>query len=176
MRRRHTREDYLDLVARLKERVPGIQLSTDMIVGFPGESEPDFEATLTLVEAVRFHSMFSFKYSERPDTLAARRLPDDVPEAEKARRLASLQDRQTAIQTALHEQAVGTSVEVLVDSVSRRRETELSGRTGGNTVVNFPGVASQLGCLVTVAIERAGPHSVWGRVVALTDAVLPPTL
>jgi tRNA-2-methylthio-N6-dimethylallyladenosine synthase len=176
MRRRHTREDYLDLVARLKDQIPGIQLSTDMIVGFPGESELDFDDTLTLVEAVRFHSMFSFKYSERPDTLAATRLRDDVPEEEKASRLASLQERQKAVQTALHEQAVGTSVEVLVDSVSRRRETELSGRTTGNTVVNFPGLASQLGCLVRVTIERSGPHSVWGRIDALTEAGGPPTL
>jgi tRNA-2-methylthio-N6-dimethylallyladenosine synthase len=176
MRRRHTREYYLDLVASLKDRVPGIQLSTDMIVGFPGESEKDFSDTLALVEAVRFHSMFSFKYSERPDTLAARRLPDDVPEVEKARRLASLQDRQKAVQMALHEQAVGTTVEVLVDSVSRRRDTELSGRTTGNTVVNFPGLASQLGSLVAVTIERAGAHSLWGRADALTARACPPTL
>jgi tRNA-2-methylthio-N6-dimethylallyladenosine synthase len=147
-----------------------------MIVGFPGELEEDFAETLTLVEAVRFHSMFSFKYSERPDTLAARRLPDDVPEEEKARRLASLQDRQKVVQMALHEQAVGTSVEVLVDSVSRRRDTELSGRTSGNTVVNFPGVASQLGSLVAVTIERAGPHSLWGRADSLTEGAWAPTL
>ena len=176
MRRRHTREDYLDLVASLKEQVPGVQLSTDMIVGFPGESREDFAETLTLVEAVRFHSMFSFKYSERPDTLAARRLPDDVPEEDKARRLASLQDRQKAVQRALHEQAVGTCVEVLVDSVSRRRDTDLSGRTSGNTVVNFPGLASQLGSLVAVTIERAGPHSLWGRAGSLTERACPPTL
>jgi tRNA-2-methylthio-N6-dimethylallyladenosine synthase len=176
MRRRHTREDYLDLVASLKEKVPGIQLSTDIIVGFPGESEEDFADTLTLVEAVRFHSMFSFKYSERPDTLAATRLADDVPENEKAGRLASLQGRQKAVQMALHEQAVGSCVEVLVDGVSRRRDTELSGRTTGNTVVNFPGVASQLGSLVAVTIERAGPHSLWGHADALTEGAWPPTL
>jgi tRNA-2-methylthio-N6-dimethylallyladenosine synthase len=163
MRRRHTREEYLALVSSLKERVPGIQLSTDMIVGFPGESEDDFADTLTLVEQVRFHSMFSFKYSERPGTLAARRLPDDVPEDEKTKRLAALQDRQRAVQAELFAECLGTSVEVLVDGVSRRRDEELSGRTSGNTVVNFPGSASQLGSLVTVTIERAGPHSLWGR-------------
>ncbi len=107
--------------------------------------------------------MFSFKYSERPGTLAAKRLPDDVPEEEKDRRLAALQDLQKGIQTRLHADAVGTSVEVLVDSVSRRRDTELSGRTTGNTVVNFPGDASQLGSFVTVHVERAGAHSLWGR-------------
>jgi len=144
------------------------------VVRYP--SEKDFSDTLTLVEAVRFHSMFSFKYSERPDTLAARRLPDDVPEEEKARRLALLQDRQKAVQMALHVQAVGTTVEVLVDSVSRRRDTELSGRTTGNTVVNLPGLASQLGSLVAVTIERAGAHSLWGRADALTARACPPTL
>jgi tRNA-2-methylthio-N6-dimethylallyladenosine synthase len=176
MRRRHTREQYLDLVETLRERVPGIHLSTDMIVGFPGESAEDFAETLTLAEGVKFHSMFSFKYSERPETLASKRLLDDVPEEEKARRLALLQERQKAIQAALHEAAVGTTVEVLVDSVSRRRETELSGRTSGNTVVNFPGAASQLGSLVMVTIERAGPHSLWGRTGSLTEPVSPPTL
>ena len=78
MRRRHTREDYLDLVARIRAAIPNVQLSTDMIVGFPGETEADFEETLSLTDAVRYHSMFSFKYSERPNTLASKRMPDDV--------------------------------------------------------------------------------------------------
>jgi tRNA-2-methylthio-N6-dimethylallyladenosine synthase len=164
MRRRHTRAQYLELVAALRERVQGIQLSTDMIVGFPGESDEDFHDTLSLVDAARYHSMFSFKYSERPNTLAARRLADDVPEDEKTRRLTELQERQTAIQLALHRTAVGRTVTVLVDSVSRRRETEVSGRTTGNTVVNVPGPADLLGSLVDVAVERAGAHSLWGRI------------
>ena len=176
MRRRHSREEYLDLVGAVKEGVPGIQLSTDMIVGFPGETPDDFGETLSLVDAVGFHSMFSFKYSERPGTLASKRLPDDVPEEEKERRLAALQDLQKGIQARLHAYAVGTSVEVLVDSVSRRRDTEVSGRTTGNTVVNFPGDESQLGALVTVQIERAGAHSLWGRARSLTEGHMGPTL
>lgn len=164
MRRRHTREDYLELVERLKDRVPGIQLSTDIIVGFPGETAEDFEDTLSLAEVARFHSMFSFKYSERPNTLAAKRLPDSVPEAEKTRRLTELQSRQKSIQQALHEGAVGTVPEVLVDGASRRRETELSGRTSGNTVVNFPGDSGLVGQFLAVRIERAGAHSLWGRI------------
>ena len=79
-RRRHTREQYLDLVARLRSTLPDIALSTDMIVGFPGETSRDFQETLTLTRTVRYHSMFSFKYSPRPNTLALKRLPDDVPE------------------------------------------------------------------------------------------------
>jgi len=176
MRRRHTREQYLELVRALKATVPGVQVSTDMIVGFPGETDGDFADTLSLVESAGFHSMFSFKYSERPGTLAAKRLPDDVPEAEKDRRLAALQQLQKGIQTQLHEALVGLAVEVLVDSVSRRRDTELSGRTSGNTVVNFPGHPHLLGSLAQVDVERAGPHSLWGRARALTAPEAGPTL
>jgi tRNA-2-methylthio-N6-dimethylallyladenosine synthase len=176
MRRRHTRDEYLELVGAVRAGVPGIQLSTDMIVGFPGESDEDFADTLSLVDRARFHSMFSFKYSERPGTLAARRLPDDVPEEEKDRRLAALQELQKGIQARLHEASVGQTVEVLVDSVSRRRETELSGRTSGNTVVNFPGSKGMLGAFVQVVIERAGPHSQSGWVKSLTAPQAGPTL
>ncbi|MGE0043008.1 MAG: tRNA (N6-isopentenyl adenosine(37)-C2)-methylthiotransferase MiaB [Vicinamibacterales bacterium] len=163
MRRRHTREDYLELVGKLRAAIPNLQLSTDMIVGFPGETEADFADTLSLTEAVGYHSMFSFKYSERPNTLASRRMPDDVSEADKTRRITALQRMQRRIQHALHERAVGQRVEVLVDATSRRRDWELSGRTTGNTVVNFPGDPSWLGRLVRVDVERAGPHSLWGR-------------
>ncbi|MFO7694754.1 MAG: tRNA (N6-isopentenyl adenosine(37)-C2)-methylthiotransferase MiaB [Vicinamibacterales bacterium] len=176
MRRRHTRDEYLALVDDVKAGVPGIQLSTDIIVGFPGETEQDFGDTLRLVEAVGYYSMFSFKYSERPGTLAAKRLPDDVPEEEKDRRLGVLQALQKGIQARLFEAAVGSTVEVLVDSVSRRRGTELSGRTGGNTVVNFPGDADLLGSMALVDIERAGAHSLWGRVRSLTGCGASPTL
>ena len=176
MRRRHTREEYLSLVRAVKAGVPGIQLSTDLIVGFPGETQEDFADTLSLVESVGFHSMFSFKYSERPGTLAAKRLADDVPEVEKDRRLGVLQAMQKGIQGPLHAAAVGSTVEVLVDSVSRRRATELSGRTTGNTVVNFPGDAELLGSLVMVDIERAGAFSLWGQVRTLTECQAGPTL
>jgi tRNA-2-methylthio-N6-dimethylallyladenosine synthase len=176
MRRRHTRDEYLELVRAVKAGVAGIQLSTDMIVGFPGEADEDFADTLSLVEAVGFHSMFSFKYSERPGTLAAKRLPDDVPEEEKDRRLAALQELQKGIQTRLHENAIGSTVEVLIDSVSRRRESELSGRTTGNTVVNFPGDQRELGAFAMVEIERAGAHSLWGRARSLTAPRTGPTL
>lgn len=170
MRRRHTREEYLDLVAQVRDRVPGIALSTDIIVGFPGETEAEFEETLSLVRLVRYHSMFSFKYSQRPYTLAAKRMPDDVPEAEKTRRLVALQTLQRDIQLALNEQMVGRTVEVLVDSRSRRNPHELSGRTTGNVVVNFPGDPGWLGRLVEVEIRRAGPHSLWGQVVSAEAA------
>jgi tRNA-2-methylthio-N6-dimethylallyladenosine synthase len=175
MRRRHTREEYLDLVARIRESIPGVTLSTDMIVGFPGETAADFEETLSLTDAAQYHSMFSFKYSPRPNTLAAKRMPDDVSAAEKTARIVALQELQRSIQTRLHEQKVGTEVEVLVDSVNRRRTHELSGRTSGNTVVNVPmpsdtsGSAVSddwIGRLVRVRITRSGPHSLSGEAVS----------
>jgi tRNA-2-methylthio-N6-dimethylallyladenosine synthase len=163
MRRRYTRESYLALVGEIRHRLPDVALSTDMIVGFPGETEADFEDTLTLTDAVRYHSMFSFKYSPRPNTLAGKRLVDDVPEGEKTRRIVALQARQREIQTALNEAMVGRDVEVLVDAASRRRDSEVSGRTSQNVVVNIPGPATWIGRTLQVRIERAGPHSVWGR-------------
>jgi tRNA-2-methylthio-N6-dimethylallyladenosine synthase len=169
MRRRHTREQYLELVARIREAIPNIQLSTDMIVGFPGETEAEYEDTLTLTETVRFHSMFSFKYSERPNTLASKRMADDVPDEVKTRRIMGLQQLQRRIQCELHEAAVGDIVDVLVDSVSRRRDWELSGRTTGNTVVNFAGDARLVGQFVKVTIRRAGAHSLWGELIPFDD-------
>lgn len=164
MRRRYTRERYLELVAEARETVPGIALSTDMIVGFPGESPEDFEQTLSLTGAVRFHSMFSFKYSPRPRTLAIKRMPDDVSEAEKTRRIVALQALQRSIQLELYGEAVGRDEQVLVDATSRRRAHELSGRTSGNTVVNFPGEPAWLGRLARVRIIEAGPNSLRGQV------------
>jgi tRNA-2-methylthio-N6-dimethylallyladenosine synthase len=164
MRRRHTREDYLSLVGQLRKAIPDMSISTDMIVGFPGETEADFEETLSLTRAVGFSSMFSFKYSERPNTLAAKRLKDDVPEVEKGRRLTALQELQKGLQWDLHRAAVGRVFPVLVDSRSRRRPQELAGRTSGNAVVNLPGEADWLGRTVPVTIKRAGPNSLWGEV------------
>jgi len=189
MRRRYTRESYLELVADIRQAIPGIALSTDMIVGFPGETQDDFEETLSLTEIVRYHSMFSFKYSPRPNTLASKRMVDDVTEQEKTGRIVALQSLQRNIQTRLHEQAVGSTLKVLIDSASRRQDAEISGRTSGNTVVNCvvphgglsgPGSASSrvesptanrdqastwIGRIIDVHIRRAGPHSLWGEAV-----------
>jgi tRNA-2-methylthio-N6-dimethylallyladenosine synthase len=163
MRRRHTREDYLDLVCRLRETMPDLALSTDMIVGFPGETEADFEDTLSLTRAARYHSMYSFKYSPRPNTLALKRLPDDVPEGEKTRRIMALQALQKTIQGELFEAAIGRLEPVLIDATSRRREWELSGRTPGNTVVNLPGDPAWVGQIVPVTITGANPNSLRGQ-------------
>ena len=169
MRRRHAREDFLRLVDALREAVPDIAISTDMIVGFPGETPEDFESTLSLVATVRFNSMFSFKYSERPNTLAAKRMHDDVSEDEKGSRLAALHALQKTIQTELNQAAVGRVYDVLVDSVSRRRVHEVAGRTTGNAVVNLPGPAEWLGRTLPVRILRAGPNSLWGEAADVLD-------
>jgi tRNA-2-methylthio-N6-dimethylallyladenosine synthase len=162
MRRRYSRDSYLAIVDRVREAVPGIALSTDMIVGFPGETTAQFEETLSLTSRVRFHSMFSFKYSERPNTLAEKRLADDVAEEEKTRRIVALQQLQRDIQTELHDAAVGQTMDVLIDAASRRRDWELSGRTTGNTVVNVPGTPDLIGQLRPVTILRGGPNSLRG--------------
>jgi tRNA-2-methylthio-N6-dimethylallyladenosine synthase len=178
MRRRHTREDYLELVERLREAMPDIALSTDMIVGFPGETAEDFEETLSLTAAVRYHSMFSFKYSERPNALARKRLPDEVAEEEKTRRIVTLQGLQKAIQGELFAGMVGRTMAVLVDSRSRRRDWELSGRTSGNTVVNLSGEPGWMGRTLPVRITAANPNSLRGEAVGAaatldTQAVAP---
>ena len=170
MRRRHSREEYLDLIGCLRESIPEIALSTDMIVGFPGETDQDFEQTLSLVRQVRYSSMFSFKYSPRPNTLAKQRMPDDVSDREKTDRIVALQTLQREIQLELHEAAIGREEDVLVEATSRRREWEVSGRTSGNTVVNFPGSAALVGSLVRVHITRGGPNSVAGVLVGAREA------
>jgi len=167
MRRRYTRESYLELVGTIRAMLPDVALSTDMIVGFPGETDADFDDTLTLTRTVGYHSMFSFKYSARPNTLADQRLDDDVPEDEKTRRIVALQALQREMQSALNARLVGQEVDVLVDAASRRRDTELSGRTSTNVVVNLPGPPAWIGQVVRTRVERAGPHSVWGTKVSV---------
>lgn len=167
MRRRHTREQYLELVGALRDAMPDIALSTDMIVGFPGESDADFADTLSLVKEVRYHSMFSFKYSERPNTLASKRMPDTVPDEEKTERIVALQGLQKEIQTEIFNAAIGQTFDVLVDSRSRRRDWELSGRTSGNTVVNFAGDGADIGQILPVRITGANPNSLRGEAVPL---------
>jgi tRNA-2-methylthio-N6-dimethylallyladenosine synthase len=171
MRRRYTRESYLELAARARQEVPGLTISTDMIVGFPGESAEDFELTLDLVRRVRYSAMYSFKYSPRPNTLAMKRMADDVPEAEKSRRILELQALQRSIQAEAHAALVGRQEDVLVDGASRRRSWELAGRTSGNLVVNFPGPPEWVGRLVAVTITAGGPNSLRGEAVAAAELV-----
>ena len=160
MHRKYTRELYLDKVAELRSFCPDIALSTDVIVGFPGETEADFEQTMSLLETVRFHGSFSFKYSDRPNTRSAA-FPDKVDEQVKSERLERFQARQDEISLERNRDFLGRSVEVMVEG---RSESGLQGRTGSNHIVHFAGPdALQPGDLVIVTINHAGQHSLNGE-------------
>ncbi len=163
MKRDYTREQYLDRVNYLRNRCPAIALSSDIIVGFPGETRQDFDLTMDIVRQVEYSSIFSFKYSQRPFT-AALKIDDDVSEEEKSDRLQRLQELQKGIQHRLNRNLVGSVVEVLAESHSRKDADRLSGRTSCNRVVNFPGDESHLGSFLQVAITDAGPNSLVGTI------------
>src|SRR6266700_3368421 len=163
MKRGYTALEYKSIARKLRAARPGISLSSDFIVGFPGETEEDFEATLKLVDEVGFDGSFSFVYSRRPGTPAAD-LPDDTPRQLKLARLARLQERIDAQARRIAERMVGTRERVLVEGVSRRDAGELSGRTGNNRVVNFGGSPELVGRFVDVTITAALSHSLRGEV------------
>jgi len=164
MKRGYTREAYLELVRRLRDAVPGIALSTDLIVGFPGESEEDFAASLDLLREVRFANLFSFRYSPRPLTEAAR-LEDDVPLAVKARRLSELQALQKEIQAEIHADLVGRTLRVLALGRSKKDAAVFSGRDEALRVVNFTSPGDPTGGFVEVLVTGSGPYSLRGRTV-----------
>jgi tRNA-2-methylthio-N6-dimethylallyladenosine synthase len=170
MNRAYTREHYLQKVEKLRRHLPGISLSTDIIVGFPGETEADFRDTLSLVQEARFQQAFCFKYSPRPQTSAAS-FPDQVPDEIKAERLARLLDLQDRNTLAAHQGLVGETREVLVEGLSKRSTDVLSGRLRTNQVVNFSGPRHLVGQLVLVEITEAHPHSLKGRWVAELSAI-----
>ncbi|NOY44240.1 MAG: tRNA (N6-isopentenyl adenosine(37)-C2)-methylthiotransferase MiaB [Deltaproteobacteria bacterium] len=165
MRRRYTVARYLSLVERLRETRPGIAITSDMIVGFPGETEEDFLATLEVMERVRFDGLFSFKFSPRPGTLAAR-LPEPVPERVKEERLARLQALQQAHTLERNQALVGTVRPVLVEGPSKAGGGQVSGRTPENKIVNFPGDPTWVGREVDVRITAAAVNSLRGEVPA----------
>ncbi|MFI5197380.1 MAG: tRNA (N6-isopentenyl adenosine(37)-C2)-methylthiotransferase MiaB [Thermoanaerobaculia bacterium] len=162
MKRQYARAEYLDLVAQLREAIPGLALSTDVIVGFPGETADDFAATLSLLEEVRFAGVFSFTYSPRPQT-AALRWEHDVTPPEASGRLARLEALQQDVQRELNRALEGQTLEVLVEGLDRKRRFS-SGRSRCNRVVNIVGESAlPPGTLVNVRIERGFPNSLLGR-------------
>ena len=165
MKRGYTREEYVRKVARAREHVPDLAISTDLIVGFPGETEGEFGETLSLMEQLRFDSIYSFKYSQRPFTFSAREQPDDVPESVKSERLTRLLELQKRIQLEKHAGWVGRTVEVLVEGESRKNSEEFSGRSADNRIVNFPGGRDRVGQLLSVVITRFGANSLFGETV-----------
>jgi tRNA-2-methylthio-N6-dimethylallyladenosine synthase len=162
MKRGYTALEYKATVRRLREACPRVSLSSDFIVGFPGETEADFDATMALIDDIAFDGSFSFVYSPRPGTPAAN-LPDTLPQEAKLARLARLQARVDTLASDYAARMVGSEQRILVDGRARRNPEELSGRTDNNRVVNFPGDPALIGTFVTVRITASLPHSLRGE-------------
>jgi len=163
MRRGHKVEDYLERVAAVKNSRREISLTSDIIVGFPGETYEEFEETLRLAEKCEFHGLYIFKYSERRGTPAAK-LFDDVSADEKTRRFLALENLQMAIQSGIYRTYVGKVVEVLAEGLSARSGRDLKGHTTCNKVVNFAAGAELIGQIVRVRVTEAKAHSLFGQI------------
>lgn len=166
MKRGHTRDDYVDKIRRLREVRPNISLSSDFIIGFPGETDEDFEQTMGLIETLGFDLSFSFIFSARPGTPAAD-MPDGIGIEQKRERLARLQNRIAGMAAEISRKMVNTVQRVLVEGVSKKDYAQMSGRTENNRVVNFTGHPKLVGRFVDVLITEALPNSLRGR---LADA------
>ncbi len=162
MNRRYTHEDYLAKISRLRHAVPDIALTTDIIVGFPGETDQDFEMTMRLLESIQYDGIFAFKYSQRPGT-AALRLSGHLPEEIREKRLEEVLALQKEISEKKNRDHIGTKREILIDGFSKKGGA-LTGRTRGNRVVNVEADASLIGSLVTVRITAAGANSLTGQI------------
>ena len=165
MKRGHMAIEYKAKIRRLREQRPGMSISSDFIIGFPGETESDFEATMALIEEIGFDHSFSFIYSPRPGTPAAE-LPDDVPLEVKKARLARLQVRITEQAQAISRGMVGQVERILVEGPSRKDPRQLVGRTENNRSVVFDGESELIGQFIEVRIGEALPNSLRGEVVA----------
>jgi len=173
MRRTYTLDHYRGVVKRLRDAIPGLGLSTDIIVGFPGETEEDFERTCDYMAEVRYDSAFLFKYSARPDT-RAHRLPETVSEEEKGRRLTRLIDQQQAISAEINAEWIGREVEVLVEGPARRTPEQLTGKSPQFKTVVFPGDGTRPGTLRRVRVVGATSQTLLGAaVVAAAPRLLP---
>ncbi len=163
MKRGYTVEDYIRKVERLRKIRPDISITSDIIVGFPGEAEKDFEETLRLMETVKFDSVYSFKYSDRVETRASR-LPEKINNDIKSKRLKTLQACQEKYTLARNRELEGKDLGVLVEGTSKTNPLRMTGRTRSNKVVNFEGFSHQVGCTISVRVRRAFLHSLEGEV------------
>ncbi|MGB9335695.1 MAG: radical SAM protein, partial [Candidatus Acidiferrales bacterium] len=162
MLRTYTRDEYLEKIDWIRAARRPISITSDIIIGFPGETDSDFEATLSLLDRVQYDGVYSFKYSPRPNT-PAQSMADAIPEEEKSRRLAVLMEHQRQIQIALNEKLVGETFEVLVDAHHSARN-QWGGRTSCNRVVNFTSPRENLlGQYSQVKVTRSGPNSLVGE-------------
>ena len=166
MQRTYTREEYLEKIGLIRSAKRSISVTTDIIVGFPGETEEDVAETLSLLDAAQYDCVFAFQYSPRPNT-SSLQMPDSVPEQEKARRLALVQDHQREIQVARNNKIVGETFEVLVDGASRR-SGQWAGRTSSNRILNFSSTQPDLlGQYVHVRVTGASPNSLVGEEITI---------
>ena len=163
MNRKYTREWYLDRIARIRQAMPDCGISTDMFTGFHDESEEDFEMTLSLMREVGFDSSFMFKYSERPGTVAAKMLPDNVPEDVKIDRLNRMIALQNELSLCSNRRDVGKTFEVLVEGYSKRSRDDMFGRTQQNKVIVFPAGDTRVGDRVMCTVEKATSATLIGR-------------
>jgi tRNA-2-methylthio-N6-dimethylallyladenosine synthase len=163
MKRGYSILEYKSIVRRLRAAQPGISISSDFIVGFPGETARDFDATMKLADEIGFDGAFCFVYSPRPGTPAAD-LRDDTPQEEKLARLARLQGAVDTVARGVSEGMVGTRQRILVEGASRKDADELAGRTGNNRMVNFPGAPHLAGAFLEVVITEARSHSLRGEI------------
>jgi tRNA-2-methylthio-N6-dimethylallyladenosine synthase len=164
MNRTYTAAEYLNKVAALRAAVPNISITSDMIVGFPGESEEDFQATLAVVGSVGFDDLFFFRYSDRKGT-AASELPEKVPYDTMIERLETLKEMQQKISIKKNQKLIGQTLPVLFESRSKRSPEHLAGRTRTNKVVNCKAPAAFIGNTALVKIERAHIHSLSGKLI-----------
>jgi tRNA-2-methylthio-N6-dimethylallyladenosine synthase len=162
MRRGYTRAEYLDRIDRLRQRRPEVALSTDIIVGFPGETDADFERTLELLRQVEYHEIYSFMYSPRTQTVSAKLYNDDVPEEKKKERLKYVQNVQQEISLRKNKEKIGQIEEVLIDGHSRNK-TQVMGRTRTNRIVNIMGRGNLIGEMINARIIAATANSLVGE-------------
>lgn len=171
MKRGYTTLEFKAIVRKLREARPDICIGSDFIVGFPGETDEDFERTMKLIDDVGFDASFSFLYSRRPGTPAAD-LHDEVPDAVKSQRLSRLQKRIDELAQGIQQAMLGTVQRVLVEKISRKSTAELAGRTDNNRVVNFVGNARLINQFVDVLITESAPHTLRGEIVTKEEVAV----
>jgi tRNA-2-methylthio-N6-dimethylallyladenosine synthase len=169
MNRLHTRGEYITLIDKIRKIIPDVEITQDMIAGFPTETEADHQDTLDLMEHVRYNFGYMYAYSERPGTLAGRKMEDDVPEATKLRRLQEIVDLQRKHSGERTKTYVGKTVEVLVEKVSKKSENDLSGRNSQSLMVVFPRENYKVGEFVNVLVTDCTSGTLIGKAVGCSE-------